>query len=394
MDRLSFFEIKLRCLEARRKILPDVREIAGFDETAMNAVPDSRDIVSDLLQAEDVGRLRADARKVSWILQEHPKLKLSARQRALWNIYRGNPFGRWGSAYAHEHGVTRQDISNIRRTVRRKVEAAADLARLWDGDVRWFFSKHTRGWMDAKSSQILRPIIYPRVGTTVPLAMRDATIRLLKPMMELGRRILLEEEGPRLPRGDASFNRMAIGYHLLQISALAAPREPSAATAMTALTDELHLPGVFHYIADVLRRNVSVAALEEQHGMLREAVLSGKTAEVNREDLFYYRAVPSYVLRQYIVSNGRSDIVDIDAAAFISWSYQNLLITKYATSGLWQDFNFLRVVHVLRRWGRPVASLEPASRNALRTIIQKTLHSTDVVVSREAEFLLSKLVTA
>lgn len=388
LDRLSFFEIKLRCLEARRKILPDAREITTKEVDAIADVPDTHDVVADIIAREDVRKQRADAETVAWILREHPTLKLTATQADLWRIHCGCPTDRWRARRARELGVTRQNVSNIMRVVRKKVDAAVDLTSLWEGNVQPFFEKYGHHWNAPGIKKTIWNVVMPYSGVTVPDAMRLLFKPLVEPMVAHAGRLLAAEKRT-LDEKHGDPQKLSQGYFLAKTAAYI----DSSSEKIFALPGETWMLHRFSEMANCLTEPRNMEAHREYlcERFYAHDVEGRRLASYS---LAYARGAQPEDTARFLSSNGTVSFTSYNYGPVIAHTYRNLRNRLFQTSPHWSDINLLHPLLMFTYYPPNFSTWSPQSVQSLKTICQHSLTSSHPFVVKRALRLLAELATA
>lgn len=407
IESLSNTEIRLRCFEARRKILPQTREVLVDDissfcdsRESQNAliVPSQQETLEDIMRDEEIRKQSANLEKLQWVLEVHPTLKLTPRQAELWQIYRGSPYGRWRADRARNLGVTRQNVSNIVRVVRKKAEAAADLIRLWEGDVLPFFEKYGKEWARTPVRKLIWDVLRYHTGVDLPLTLREHFIPLQSAMVDYAYGIFDEQRMKMGQNGEGDAAKLAMGYNLLISGVHIEPADSVTQKKVFQLRgnfsqDVPRIPWVLYRFVERAAHLADGNARGDHRAQLKEWIYT-KVKEGRafaNYALAYYECVDIACAHKFIAHDGKCDFPCINYAPMISRLYNNARIPRYSTSTVWMDINFLRIALAHAHYSLSQNSISNNSRNALITICQKSLHSRDPFVVSQAERLLHTL---
>lgn len=394
IEDLSTTEIRLRCFEARRRILTPKQEILVDDEVELESYDEvhknesRHNILEDMVREEEVRRSIHDIETLQWVLETHPTLKLTPMQYDLWEIYRGDPYGRWKAKKARERGVTRQNVTNIVGVVRTKIECAIDLIRLWEGDILPFFEKYSTQWNSPRVKKILWSILSPRVGESIPRKTRHYFCDIL-PTMGTTAVQLLAEERRSLRENKANAHNLLSGYYML-VTASHIIRNDIGSARMPLFQIVENSPWLMRQFERRATMLTSTRGRNTYHTMLKQH-LESNSRDGKRDagyTLAYYGGASENEAQRFLASNGEAFITQCRIDAVISEVYKNLGEKMYQSSSEWEDVNFLRLCLVYAYYPFEVRLLPERSRNALATICQKSLHSLDpFVVSRAEQWL-------
>ena len=397
-DELSSTEIKYRCLEAAKKVRSPANElpleIQTEDGVIAREVVSPENVLEDILAREETNRYTRNAEKLAWVLINHPALHLTPRQAALWQIYRDNATGRWRAAYAREHGVTRQNISNITRVIKRKVQAGADLIRLWDGDVDYFFDRYNTGWAPAPIRNLIWYLFRDRADVKIYPEIIE-NFRAVQGMVLKRAHQLFKKERQLIQDGampDAK--RLTLGYNLL-ISAARIDSESRGAHEMVQELSAVPV-SVSWLIRRFALRGAHLIDIRERERHKAEIIEHiTKPSEEGRRfaqyAIGYYAGFNAASTKKVLESDGRVALDTLNYQPVISRLYDNVRIPWYTQAPLWSDINFLRLALMATYFPFEHAAIPAHTLNAITTICQKTLHSEDNFVVSEAEKLLAKI---
>lgn len=395
IEELSTTEIRLRCFEARRKILAPKQEMLVDNVVELESYDVAReserqhDVLEDMMRQENARGSTHDIEALAWVLETHPTLKLTPSQYDLWEIYRGDPYGRWKAKKARERGVTRQNVANIVRVVRKKLECAVDLIRLWDGNVLPFFEKYSAQWNSRihplQVKRILWSILSPRVGESIPRKTRRY-FRDILPAIGTEAVRLLTEEQRALKEDRANVHNLLTGYYML-VTASHIVRNGIGSTQTPLFQNVENPPWLTRQFERRATMLTSTHGRDTYHAMLKQH-LGGNSADGKRDagyTLAYYGGASEDEAQRFLASNGEAFITQYRVDAVISEVYKNLGEKMYQESHEWGDVNFMRLCLVHAYYPFEARLLPECSRNALATICQKSLHSHDSFVVLRAE---------
>ena len=384
---LSETEIRLRCFESRRSLLPKRLLVFGaeFEKTpAPSAVPESTNFPCPEGFIKDV----------SFLLQHHPALQLSKLQSKLWELHRENPRGRWFANKAKEVGCSRQNICNVLGVVRKKVEGAHDLVRLFNGDVSFFFEKYNTGWATCPIRTLLWSVLRHKSGVNVSIPLQER-FRKIESLLFQEALCSIERENRNISTGRASgaknlsyvYNVMVSAFHVNPESALAKQclDEMSARISPQAWLLRRFVKRAGHIASSASRASHKSWLEERIQKQNSEGVQFAKYA------MAYYGGVSSAETKILLESDGRFPVSGVDYVPIIQRLYDNICIPRYSRSATWMDINLLRIVLMEKYYPFRAENIPASSRNALKMVCQKSLHSRDSFVVTEGEKLLKKL---
>ncbi len=406
VETLSNTEIRLRCFEARRKVLPPthevcVEDVAEFesDEIANN---DSYrpGILEELMRDEEMQKYTSNFETLQLILAHHPTLKFTEKQITLWDVFRDNPRGRWKAEEARKLGVTRQNVTNIVGALRKKVEMAADLVRLWDGDVIGFFEKYRSDLSGLKCEKILWSMMRSSVSTPVLMNMQKNTVHQVSAMLDCGRQVICQLKRPPYEMNIPA-DRFVVVFHLLRTAWLAARLYPAVAPKVIDTLETLTTPGLLLQLKHVAFRKMLPDELNHQCEIIKYNLLHLNEGSAIETDIFsllmlynkllFYNMVSYDELNRYIQNNGNTVFTRMRMEGIITFTYVQFFSKKYNYTTKKLNFNFLRLLLIFKSYRPDFKKLPTNSRNALITICQKSLHSQDAFVVSQAERLLRRL---
>lgn len=393
VEDLSNTEIRHRCYEARRVVLPPRRELVTDDVEALAPCDEAHEAALDAVMRGDLVRRRcSDAARVRFVLRAHPTLTLTDRQLA---CYRALAEGRRGTqaALARSQGISRQGVANTARVVRRKVAAAVDLVRLWDGDVLPFFEKYGNSWANESIQRLLWSTLRPREGVAIPASFTRSFHDLQPQLLAAATATFLHAQRAIASGSQAPVRGLARAYNLL----VTAAHIPESGDRTAALLGELTALGVHRYswiLHRFIRRAahlVDANARAEHERWLAERVRlrDASGASFAQYAITYYNGAGLGDEEQFLASDGRAPATTIDYGVVIGRLYDNLRITKYRTTPVWDDINYLRLALMDTHF--PLRRHLPRTHrswNAVRTICQRALHSPSPLVVSHAERLL------
>lgn len=381
LETVSNTEIKHRCYEAARQLWP--KEITLTFEPA-------EDDFSEIRRAETEKDAVKKVADIEWILKNHPTIKLSPRQ---WEIYNElkNVTARtqnlWKAHYARKLGVTRQDIYNIERRVKRKVEIINDLSRFLQGDILYFLHKYSPRW--PVNPIVRKAIIQPL--RSAPVSNQIAS-RLRALHKEINNELTSFLNSP-LQRNSDSIPRAAILDYFLDVHVLTdinSFSHSSLAAIKTPMPNnqfiDISVRNSLNY-RSLIGDNSPFSEYNERIKYFikypdRESLrLAGYTICV-------YGITDTTHIHKYMESGGKVIPPITNPAPIIKSTYRNMREKFYASSEAAVDYNFLRMLLALKQGSS--LPLTKTSRNTLKIICQKSRHSSDPFVVREAEKMLAR----
>lgn len=397
LDTLSKIEIRNRCFEAARKLRGRELREADFAEDAANPLAmaaGTEHVTERLSRSEIATAARNKVDRIEWLLRVHPTMAFTSAQWAVYREVKEEAEGsvrRWGwqSQHAKKLGVTRQNIANIVRLVRRRAAFMADLVELVEGNVPGFFQKYASHWNAPWVRKGLWPIIR---NVNAPEALRAYIGTIARPMAKEAQRILLGQAVPEGRHVASDASELARGYYLLIAAARMSP-----ATAPSWLSDlRSSVPHHAWLIQRFISRGLHMVdeqAREEDRGWLVDLATRGGTESQQFANYIvcYYGGFEGdgEAAATFLESGGRQAPAVVHVAPVVRETYANITEAEYTQSKSLLDINFLRMLLVFSMY--PPRKLEPPTANALVTICQKSAHSADPSVARRAELLLEQV---
>ncbi len=394
---LSTTEIRLRCFEARRKLLMPrhemlVDDIVKVSDEITSQHSQQQDALEDMVREEEVVRYTSNAETVQWVLMHHPKLKLTPAQCALWEIYRGNPYGRWKAERARALGVTRQNVANITAVVRKKIEAAADLTRLWEGDILPFFEKYSTGWATSPIRRVVWDVLRVHQKNAVPHTMQKRFERIQSAVFAHVYERLTRHGNGSMP---SNAHDLSVTYNMLITATHMSPSSSCARQYYFMLKDMKQRSWMLYRFVRRAGHLIMPEARQSHGEWLKEKIFT-RDEEGRRFAQYaiaYYEGTTPAEAARLLVTDGDAIIQSVSYTPVIRRLYNNLRITRYRT-GPWTDINILRVLLMQTHFPFDQYPLSLSCRNALMTICQQSLHSADAFVVSRAERMLAELVVS
>lgn len=374
---LSSHEIRLRCLEARRKVMPDRRSVlqAFLPEPEATAEPEEPSSKTDLFDE---------------IIDFHPVLRLTPLQKELWSIQRDDPDGRWKAAKARETGCSRQNIANITHVVQHKMQQAIELVHLLEGDLLPFFER-IDGWADTPVQSLLWSVLRPKSGDPFSPLLQRRFEAIEDPMLELALQIIETEQREMGSGRPLDSRRLRLAYNILISAFQIRPEGAPAKQCLDELTAKVSSQSwLLHRFVSRAGHLASPRLREAHREWLKERILLR-----DQEGLYfasyaiaYYGGATPEEVRHLLEGDGKVCLKTVGYEPVIKRLYDNIQIPRYNTSEAWMDINILRIVLMEEHFPFAVFSLSVCGKNTLTILCQKSLHSNDpFVVERAGRFL-------
>ena len=405
LGNISTTEIKYRCLEAARNVRQNNKEKSVESELLIGT---SDERANEMIQIEDVHSLQnsalaRDAKSIgidniNWILQNHPKLRLTDHQ---WNLLRisQNKNGRWKADYAREHKVTRQNISKTTQIIAKKVEAAIDLLNLINGDVDQFFQKYASGFFSGNPLRnVLWSIFRPPKGTKVKEQLWDSILPLQQLLLDKATQVILQENR-RIAMGQSPDPRqLAVGYNLFYTGVYSNIKNNKGAIKLTESVNNLMATTKksnfkMMNIAVMGGFSSSSSSLFDQYKeWLKNETLHHDSEGLRSVNYFlaYYDGASVNDYLKILNTDGRNRVHNINYALMVKRLYENLKNTWYDDSNL-QDMNYIKLLLLFSYFPPQFSKLPQYTLNSVLTLSQKALHSKDLFVIQEAKKVLSSI---
>jgi len=377
---LSPTEIRFRCLEARRSLLP--HNLLGAEIVGSASV--------DPILPEESGK---NQNLVDELLSSHPTLRLTPLQSDLWSTCREDPDGRWKAAKARELGCSRQNVANIVGLVRKKVRDAVEISRLLEGDLLPFFQKTNSGWAPAPLRHLVWSLLRNKSGDSIPESLRGRFEAIEGPMMNLALQTL-EREDLRIQRGDPlDSTRLSLAYNLLVTAFHIRPEGTLARQGLDELMAKIPARSWVLYRFVLRAGHLANPRHREAHKeWLKERILKRDEEGLHFAGyaIAYYGGTPEAETRQLLEGDGKSVPRSFSYEPVLQRLYDNIQIPRYSSSPVWMDINFLRIVLMEAHFPFDSHPLSPCGRNTLRILCQKSLHSRDPFVVESAGGFLNR----
>ena len=391
---LSKTEVKYRCLEAKRKISQSYKEIS-VEEEWFDSVVDEPTITQEIIRKEMKNTsLPGDYfDRLDWLLRVHPGLKLTDHQVRVSHLMLYDAKYGWQIKYAQKHGISRQAISKTVSIVRKKIAWAADLLRLIDGDVDYFFDRHGKEWYSKAFRINLISLFRPQMGTKVDPQLTKLFLPLQESITAKAIRTLEQEinhiKSGNSPRPD----NMALGNNLLYTVEYMSNFSFAKSDTIKEISNKGKGLGPFFDLALDKSLYGGQAWMEQYTGWLSEQL---KTEDQLGKDyanyhLAYYHAVPQNKARDFLQSAGTMIFEDFSYPVIITRTYDNMRNSFYNKHPELLDLNFLRLLLIKKHFPLQPQSLPLSSQQALKTIAQKSLHSKNHLVAHKAEEFLATI---
>lgn len=394
LSELSNTEIKFRCFEAARKLR--LKEITSLEDAGIfEAIPSEENIFENVVRAEEEKINSQKIAEVEWILQNHPALSLTPIQRTIYNeLKEVTPRTQniWKAYYARQLGVTRQDIYNIAKVVRRKFEFARDFTELCNGNVSEFFTKYGSEWVSPFMRRGILNVLLGKRFSEESSPIINRLRKLYDSMQKYAQEILINQVKKH---SDGSFNstQLARGYHLFMATVWTNPLK--AKSWLSELKSEIpHDKWILKRIASYGLRYHSFMNDWMYVERYREWLKYLITHDVNESEWFAGYIVCSYgggseYGQEFLRSGGKFVFPSINTVEVIKETYKKLFTEGYKEYEVLSDIIFLRLILVFKNY--PTQNLRKNAVNSLITLCQKSMHSKDLYVSKEAEKLLIKI---
>ncbi len=389
LSELSATELKFRCQEAYRQVRTPFREQTTTTEW-LEEVPGS-------VITKEVSPTTSYTDRLEWLLDVHPHLKLTTHQKELWPRLKTGSTRGWQTVYARRQGLTRQDISNAVRTIKNKVVAATALLRLIDGDIDHFFENFIQGWSPGNLGRVLWDLFRHPLGINVPRELQQAVLPLQPVIIRTALRVL-QQESHRLDYGHSiDHQNLARGYNLFY-SGLYMDLTAPISIDINNMIENLPASKTFNFfnLAFVVGNyiiNPDVRITEFIDWLIERLGCDDKIGKIYANyNIVYYQSEKNNEKVRFLKTVGNNFIVDYDYELIISRLYQNMRNSLYAQRfPRLLDINFLRILVMKKYFPFDPSHLPDRSRNALKTMAQKALHSPTSFVVRQAEELLATI---
>ncbi len=338
---------------------------------------------------------RESNKRLNLILEHHPTLALTPLQREIWQAALEAGAHPWKAAFSRARGVTVQDITNVSRIVGRKISAATDLVRLWDGEISYFFEQHGGVWGTSRTRQMLWPLLRPTRTLSTPMQqMVGYFVPLQVDLLRAAMRLLRGQERQWLNERRLDPATIALAYDLFVSSAYVDPQHREVRAGIEEFSTR--------------RGRTSWLLWQFSHGTLPyvrpelvEDFRSWLKMRIQRLDQ-PAKSFAHYLCGYYGGTRPQEmDRVIMHDAAYAPRFYDyepllrrlagNMARFPYCSSGVWSDHNFLSLILIARIFPLRSAECTPQGRHHLLTLCQRALHSTDPFIAREAEHLLAGL---
>lgn len=395
LDDLSNTEFRFRCLEAKRKIIaPHQERFLGEDviELAAQKLPTTEEIVGAEIKTSDSSEGRLS--RLTWLLEVHPVLKLTDHQRALWDLMRREGKHGWQVDYARGHLITPQAVNKTVAAIRKKVIRAADLVRLAEGDIDYFFNRYGREWNSRSLRVTLIDLFRPQLGAGVNPELTQLFLPLQKSFTERAAGILQEEIRHITAGNQPRPENLAFGINIFYSAdnMVYSPLLKSVAEDICRTGKKI---GPFFDIAFTRYRYLYSADcwIERYLGWLDEGLRINDPIGRNYANyhLVYYHAVPESDRVKFLRSVGNNTFSKFSYPIIISRAYDNVRNSLYAQNRRLLDLNFLRFLMIKKYFPLELNSLPLYSRHTLKILAQGAIHSKEPLVVRGAEEILTSV---
>lgn len=397
LDDLSNTEFRFRCLEATRKIRSPYQErFLGEDviELAAEKLPITEEIVDAEIKTSDSSEGRLS--RLMWLLEVHPVLKLTDHQRTLWDLMRRKDKHGWQVDYARGHLITRQAVNKTAATIRKKVTRAADLVRLAEGELDYFFDRYGKEWNPWSLRSILTELFRPRLGIQVPPELIRLFLPLQKSILEQAVRIL-EEETRQVKAGNVPRpEKVALGTNLFYLADHMADYLKNS-SLIKSVSEEMYRKainlGPFFDIAFKFHSYLHGSGnwvgkyIEWFNERFQVSDQSGR--DYANYHLAYYHAIPPVKKVEFLKSAGTAMPEEFSYPEIISCTYINTRNSFYVRNPSLLDVNFLRFMLIKKHFPLDQRLLPLSTQYALKTLAEKALHSREPLVIQGAEEILA-----
>lgn len=399
LDELSKTELRFRCFEAKRKIIAPYQEQffgEDFIELAAEKLPAIEDIVGAEIKTSDSfeGRLS----RLTWLLELHPVLKLTDYQRVLWGLMRREDKHGWQADYARERLITRQAVNKTTATIRKKITLTADLLRLADGDIDYFFNRYGRQWNSRLLRIILVNLFRPQLGVRVNPELVQFFLPLQNSFIKKATNILQEEVKHITADNPARPENLALGCNLFYLADHMADHR-SNSSLLTSVAEEILKDGgriePFFDVAFKLYKYLhsDSSLVKKYNDWLHERL------EINDQSgrdyanyhLAYYHSISEVKKSEFLKSAGKAVPEEFSYQEIISCTYVNTKNSFYAKNLRLLDLNFLRFLLIKKHFPFDQRLLPLHSQHALKILAQQALHSKESLVVRGAEEILTSI---
>lgn len=390
LSELSETELKFRCQEAYRQVRAPFRE-QSTDAKWLEEAP------GPVIIDEPIITTTSYTDRLEWLLDIHPHLKLTAHQKELWQMLKTGSTRGWQTAYAQQQGLTRQSITNTVRIIKNKVLAATTLLRLINGDIDYFFENFIRGWSPGNLGRVLWDLFRHPLGINIPRELQQAILPLQPVIMRTAFRVL-QQESRNLDYGRSiDHQNLARGYNLFYSGIYIDLTSPISIDINNMIENlpaskTLNFFNIAFVIGNyIINPGVRIAEFVDWliEKLERDDTIGKMYANYN---IIYYQGEKNNEKAKFLKTVGNNFIVDYDYGLIISRLYQNMCNSLYAQRfPRLLDINFLRILVMKKYFPFDPSHLSNQSRNALKTITQKALHSPTPFVVRRAEELLATI---